>query len=55
MSRVHPVDDAEKVAIGVLKDYEVVVRFIALWVTFSAQLKQTLYFTCLVIGIEIEM
>ena len=49
------VNNAEEVAIGVLKDEEIIIGFVGLGMTCSAKLKQPFHLTLLVVGIEVKV
>ena len=48
-------DHAEKVAVGVFKNDEIIIRIISLTMASSTQLKQSFHFTLFVLGVKVKM
>jgi hypothetical protein len=55
ISRLALLNNAEEVAIRVLKDDEIITGFIGLRMTCSSYLEQPLYFTLSVVSIEVKV
>ena len=55
MSRLAFVNNAEEVAVRILKDDEIVIWFIGLEVTCSSYLEEPFHFIFLVVGVKVEV
>ncbi|HZW55580.1 MAG TPA: hypothetical protein VFF30_04760 [Nitrososphaerales archaeon] len=49
------INDAEQVSVGILKDDEIIVRIISLRMELRSQAQEALYFSLLVIRVEIKV
>jgi hypothetical protein len=55
MSRLTLVNNAEEIAVRILKDDEIVIWFIGLEMTCSSYLEQPFHFIFLVVGVKVEV